>query len=116
MLPSRGHHEVEIGILGHHLGDVAVVFHDDVDFAGKQQVLALVVVEDFHVGLLADVHLRHLIDDRQRDVAHRVAQILGAQLDQVVGLRKEADPTLVAVAESITHFQLSGTPCILDLR
>ena len=55
-------HEVEVRILGHHLGDVAVVVHDDVDIAGQEQVLAVVVMEDFDIGLLADVHLRHLVD------------------------------------------------------
>ncbi len=56
------HHEIErIAAFGRHqLRHVAVVFEHDVDLAGRQQILAVVLVERLHVRLLADEHLLDL--------------------------------------------------------
>ena len=46
--------KVDVVILGHNLRDVAIIFEHKVDFAGQEQVLAIILVECLHIGLLLD--------------------------------------------------------------
>jgi hypothetical protein len=90
-----GDHEIDVRVVLHHLGDVAVVLQHQVDIAGHQHVLAVVVVERLHIGLLADQHLLDLGDQLGRDVVDAVAQVLGGQADQVGAFRQQGDAAVI---------------------
>jgi hypothetical protein len=90
-------HEIEIGVLAHDLRDVAVVFDHQINIARQQHVLPVVVVEGGDIGFLADEHGLDLFDHRRVAGIGRVAQILGADLEQFAGLAQKGDAALVGI-------------------
>ena len=95
--PFLRHDVAEIVVLGHDLEDVAVPLHGEVDLAGDEQILAVVLGERLDVRLLPDDELLDLLDARRIGLVVRVAQVLETDPDESGPVAEHCDTAGVRI-------------------
>lgn len=89
--------EIDIVVLRHDLGNVAIIFEHQIDLARQQQILAVILVEGLDVGLLLYQHRLDLLDEIgcQRIDGH--ALIFCGKPEDVASFRQQGNPALIFV-------------------
>jgi hypothetical protein len=103
-----GHDVGDVVVLVHHLQDVAVPFHGQVDLAGEQQVLAVVFGEGLDVRLLLDQHLLDLLDLRGIDGVVGIAAIHQSRPDDAFAEQRDAPGILVRLHDDFPAIRGTG--------